>query len=98
MSDQPSIDLSETESVKSDTKSTKSSASVTKPSNIKPPSTTTRIGRPCCAGHLPKPGLPPMEPKSKSKKCFTHTKGYKVLLSEKRSIGISMTVLIILTD
>lgn len=69
MSDPPPspVDQCETESVKSDTKSTKSTASsITKPSGIKPPAQTTRIGRPCCAGHTPKPGLPPPpEPKSK---------------------------------
>ncbi len=67
MSDQPSIDLCETESVKSDTKSTKSTASISKPTGIKPPSATAtaRIGRPCCAGHTPKPGIPHQETKSK---------------------------------
>lgn len=59
MSDVPSIDQSDTESVKSDTKSTKSTASIVKPSGIKQPTATIRIGRPCCAGHSPKPGLPP---------------------------------------
>lgn len=66
MSDLPSNELSETESVKSDTKSTKSTASsIAKPTGIKAPVATARIGRPCCAGHLPKPGLPP-PPEAKS--------------------------------
>ncbi|KAJ6646888.1 hypothetical protein Bhyg_02102 [Pseudolycoriella hygida] len=64
-----SVDQCETESVQSDTKSVKSTtSSIARPTGIKPPSvTTTRIGRPCCAGHLPKPGLPPPpEPKIKN--------------------------------